>query len=404
MTSTRNENNDYQETILASAAADDDYAETEDEEVKLTCLGGIRSSYHDSDMETASEDENDSDDDEDDSDDEETKRDGVVQFVSERIGMTQSPVVRPQANSPARTPEALFCAANDALATSDIDTLVVLDDVDGQQYDEGNDDGVHLSADVPGFSPLATDDYSAVGDDDELGDDSSNDVLVGIFDYFDGNPTPSHQSDTFDEMTWLDHRIGVTEDNECFLTKPPKAKRVLSYSTLTMLNADAGHNDDALKRTKCDEPEQRSLDLPDFSLGAPAILQTETEWTILRSNTPYRERRNSCVSSDEEELDRRLEQELDECYGQSRDNTPIPLLTPPASPLMADDHIVVCEWPSNLTIDNAMTAILTDIRPLSPQSLDDPASDDDTNNLKVAHGGKSSALTPLLRGISVGLI
>jgi hypothetical protein len=250
------------------------------------------------------------------------------------------------------------------------------------------------------------------GDDDEDNDDE----LVGILDCFSDPHSPSHDSDTFDDATWLDRRIGVTEDRESLAAVClPKAKRVLSYSTLTTLNIDAGHSEECLKRTKCDAQSQQSLaqhDLLDFSLGAPALEQTKqadvfAERTLLTtSSAAYRERENSCISSDEEELDRRLEEELDECYEQSRENTPIPLLTPPASPLMVenDEQVIVCEWPSNLTIDNAMTAILTDIRPMSPQSLEDPDLGDDDDLWDAAKSAKSSALTPLIRGISVSMI
>jgi hypothetical protein len=51
--------------------------------------------------------------------------------------------------------------------------------------------------------------------------------------------------------------------------------------------------------------------------------------------------------------------------------TPIPLLTPPASPIhiQSDESIGdICEWPSNLAVDNALTAV-SKLRPLSLSSL-----------------------------------
>ena len=337
------------------------------------------------------------------------RRDGVVEFVSKRLDFTQSPVVRPQAKSPER-----LSVADDESAATELE--------DGHDADDSVDPNVKVDAeDEAGVEPadismdpelLVATNVAAFGETD----DDNDDELVGILDCFDDNRSPSHESDTFDETNWSEHRIGVTEDRECLVTGLPKAKRVLSYSTLTTLNTDAGHSDECLKRTKCDDDEQLQqqplvqLELLDFSLGAPAILRTmhgKGLSMLPTGGASYRERGNSCISSDEEELDRQLEQELGECYQQSRENTPIPLLTPPASPLIVDeddDRVVVCEWPSNLTIDNAMTAILSDIRPMSPQSLEDPDIDEDDNLFITSKASKSTALTPLLRGISVGLM
>lgn len=55
----------------------------------------------------------------------------------------------------------------------------------------------------------------------------------------------------------------------------------------------------------------------------------------------------------------------DEC-----NSNPIPLLTPPATPVIKSDESVVqmCEWPCNLTVDNALTSAIQ-LRALSPSSL-----------------------------------
>lgn len=42
------------ESLAAAAAAGDYNDETEDEEVKLTCIAGVRDTFHDSDLDTAS--------------------------------------------------------------------------------------------------------------------------------------------------------------------------------------------------------------------------------------------------------------------------------------------------------------------------------------------------------------
>lgn len=61
--------------------------------------------------------------------------------------------------------------------------------------------------------------------------------------------------------------------------------------------------------------------------------------------------------------DTQLAEELACCtyHSQSEVETnpvsPVPLLTPPASPIHSQSDGSICEWPSNLVIDNALTAI-----------------------------------------------
>ena len=73
-----------------------------------------------------------------------------------------------------------------------------------------------------------------------------------------------------------------------------------------------------------------------------------------------------------DEVDSQLAEELldnittDEC-----NSNPIPLLTPPATPVLlkSDESVVqMCEWPCNLTVDNALTSAIQ-LRALSPSSL-----------------------------------
>lgn len=328
--------------------------------------------------------------------------------------MTRSPVIRPQATSPERPKDLLYLQGDskgrserpsdhvcEGSSTHESDDSLGYD-VEDQSEGDADDE---FSPEV-GLAYVTENEGPAYG---SMGD--SEDVLAGILECFEDTRSPSNDSDTFDESPLTERQIGVTEDRQSLVANVPKTKRVLSYSTLTILNVDAGHSDDTLKRTKCsgltEEPPSR-LDFNEFSLGAPAMSnsfdrgEAEEHPSRLSCRAAFRERGNSCVSSDEEELDRQLEEELDECYDQSRENTPIPLLTPPASPTTLENQLIVCEWPSNLTIDNAMTAILTDVRPMSPQSLDDPDAEEDF----FASPPKtitSSALTPLLRGISMNM-
>lgn len=121
----------------------------------------------------------------------------------------------------------------------------------------------------------------------------------------------------------------------------------------------------------------------------------------------------SVSDEDEEEQDRQLGEELQEGEEErERETTPIPLLTPPSSPLRVESDegdVTVCEWPSNLAVDSAMTATMG-LRPPSPQNLQTweqqeeerlMKSTDSTPKAAQDEGAFSSSLTPMMRGISV---
>jgi hypothetical protein len=247
--------------------------------------------------------------------------------------------------------------------------------------------------------------YLAENEEDSTGD--QDDEIASILEACDGDKARRLQPSGLDDSDSFDHQIGVTQDRVCVITNLPKSKRLLSCNTLATLNVDAGHNDDSPKRVKLDGPQSlpqsERNEFADFSLGPPAVSQTTQDEEQPRRNM-YTRRGESCVSSDEE-LDRQLEEELGGFDERSRENTPVPLLTPPASPLALEiegDNDVVCEWPSNLTIDNAMTAILSEIRPMSPHSLENFELEDD-ERLQQEWKAKSSSLTPLLKGFSVSI-
>mmetsp|Transcript_29619 Transcript_29619/g.34059 ORF Transcript_29619/g.34059 Transcript_29619/m.34059 type:complete len:557 (-) Transcript_29619:123-1793(-) len=80
---------------------------------------------------------------------------------------------------------------------------------------------------------------------------------------------------------------------------------------------------------------------------------------------------NFTSSYSDHEVDTQLAEELLCVSPTSVDVEPIPLLTPPASPVSfnsVDGQVTICEWPSNLAVDNALTASI-ELRSLSPDSL-----------------------------------
>jgi hypothetical protein len=113
------------------------------------------------------------------------------------------------------------------------------------------------------------------------------------------------------------------------------------------------------------------------------------------------------LTSDEEDWDRQLGEELGGSYETDEDRieTPVPLLTPPGSPLTVEwegSRATMCEWPSNLVVDSALQAII-ELRPMSPGSLETLERDeqDRIEAMSGWHLPGEASLTPLLRSIRV---
>ena len=136
--------------------------------------------------------------------------------------------------------------------------------------------------------------------------------------------------------------------------------------------------------------------MPDFSLG-PSAFPRCYEGAVSPS------------TDDELEQDRQLSEELvNECLlFQDRESTPVPLLTPPASPFRVETEDGVttwCEWPCNLAVDNAITAAFR-MRVPSPDSLQQ-LEEDEENRIETylkehpKSPSPSTTLTPLIQGIA----
>jgi hypothetical protein len=491
-------------------------SETEDEEVKFSCVGGGRYTYGAdfSDIESAGEDEGENcaseeSDAEADAPDECT---GVVTFVTAQPTIsTQPSLLRPKAYSPSRSSPAA------SLSSSSTRNVSM---VRHRQRDSSNERdsssvgarGVPCTLFSSAMSEEAADDCEdeevADGDDEDSEDDESEEDDVSSDDETDEPATsridfhaggvsnanycepnggveeePAGNGVTWDEPEEpendlelasilgssgdssfdvedesefpTDFIVGVMQDRNIEATaNVPKTKRVLSYTTLTALNVEAGHDDDSPKRQKAiDSPPQ----LPLLRLGPAATSMLPL--LSVRSLREIREESPILSSSDEEELDERLRDELDklgpergENDGEAEmhhirngdSNTPVPLLTPPQSPLTIaleqGTSTTVCEWPSNMAVDSAMrtaaemeTMTVRVMSALSLTGLDDEgegsdsydfnkvACSDDASLLPVTTLRESSSpettttatpseaidlnattLTPLIRGIYVG--
>lgn len=156
---------------------------------------------------------------------------------------------------------------------------------------------------------------------------------------------------------------------------PNKAKRVLSSNTLASLNADARGRADSPKRIRT-------------NLDPPSPIYDNFVNT-------------SMATCNEDELDMTLLEEL-RSTERGGDNSPVPLLTPPQSPRTVPNEDDRPEWPSNLVVDSAMmTATAT--RPLSPVSLQQLEEAEESRLRDAFSHPSASSITPLLRSIYVGI-
>ena len=212
-------------------------------------------------------------------------------------------------------------------------------------------------------------------------------------------PQQSILQDTSEQQGKL--RATIRRRMDPYSSTATKAKRVLSSNTLSTLNAEAGHKDDSPKRMRTSpEMGQQTLDdLPELSLGLSVMDAIQP----LRSRSL---RRSPVISSgDDEELDRALSEELKRPSQEEKgDKSPVPLLTPPQSPLTipGDQEQGLVEWPSNLVIDSAMMSATTNARPLSPASLQKFEAEEERRLKDACSRPDPSTLTPLLRSIQVG--
>jgi hypothetical protein len=246
--------------------------------------------------------------------------------------------------------------------------------------------------------------YTGGKEDDELGEDEDEEFEDELSILLETLDRAQDSSDHDDELP-SERQIGVTQDRDD-LINIPKTKRVLSFNTLTALSAEVGVIRGTPKRSKCDSEAGAAVPLVSFSLGPPAMSDDPAGVKECMMKLRFRRESPLVSSSDDEALDRQLEAELDEREvgdddGGHDSSSPVPLLTPPESPVVfemnGDKNVTICEWPSNLVVDCALTSAAdTEVQPLPPSALEDFERSDSERCIVQA-----SALTPLLQGISV---
>jgi hypothetical protein len=270
-------------------------------------------------------------------------------------------------------------------------SLGASNDGDSDSLDEDESKPESSNMEQPEDSSPSESEKEEEGEIPEVGSDSDDKFparkssLLDVLESYNGN------------FSTLVPKSRVSED--LWKVPTPKTKRVLSSNTLAALNA--GYCVDSPKRLRPNLSGRK----PDFSLGLAAMdgIRPLPRQFLMRDSP--------IMSSDDEDLDKRLSEELERKSKDDRvsDNSPVPLLTPPQSPLTIDigeGGTTFCEWPSNLVVDTAMTTAATDTRPLSPASLQKFEEAEEERLAKGLAGSispETSSLTPLLRSIYVGI-
>jgi hypothetical protein len=298
-------------------------------------------------------------------------REGVVRFVSRRVAVGDSELVKPtpsaaKAETFSFMKDAGECCFNPPLssfslhATGGSNDEEEIEEVDVERRDDESQQSSSSSeacdeydlasrivsectdgsaSDTIGF------DYFALGDSDN--DDELSEILENL--------AQSSASGVQDEMETSERFIGVMGDSDD-LVSTPKAKRVLSYNTLSELSEEGKLKIGPNKRPRL--------------MGQPSSLLA-----ALALNTAAMYEKSAISADEEDEICSTMKDELLDCGDSNLAvKKPIPLLTPPSSPFTmtidGDVPTAVCEWPSNLVVDSAMT-VACELSPLSLASLED---------------------------------
>mmetsp|Transcript_3397 Transcript_3397/g.8803 ORF Transcript_3397/g.8803 Transcript_3397/m.8803 type:complete len:651 (-) Transcript_3397:39-1991(-) len=166
------------------------------------------------------------------------------------------------------------------------------------------------------------------------------------------------------EPAWLDCIPAKDGAHVDLCAHAPLPKRILSSQMLSGLTGVTKFADSPKrqrrkeKNTSACVPSMPSLDLVP---SLPYLQRCCTE----QADEPVPEGRFEC----ERECERYLSEELNASSASKvNPSTPIPLLTPPASPLVVksdEGETSICEWPSNLAVDTAMASTMS-LSPTSP--------------------------------------
>jgi hypothetical protein len=332
-------------------------SETEDEEVRMNCIGGFRG-IEDSDMNTT---ENSDDENDENVSDEESFTDGYVglaMFVTSPY-WSGGTLIRPKPKAPA------------------VKRLSPLDEQDDEP--ENTDEQPHYSHSYDSsetkscIAEMESTDAERSGDNAGTTEDLSSstkagsegleveltEILASINDALELALDESESSSSYyiGVMKDIDTESPVYSKAKRVLCQPDKADENFKKARVNVMK-DLQYSHSPITLMQAFSDEQR--DCCHYSLTSLFSLKIREESPALMSN------------DDDEELDRQLGEELGDEYQGDGQDTPVPLLTPPGSPLTVEWEglaTTLCEWPSNLIVDSAMQAA-HELRPMSPTSLE----------------------------------
>lgn len=187
------------------------------------------------------------------------------------------------------------------------------------------------------------------------------------FDFNDNSATEEFDSE-------LLHIYYGTEDGDCDFQSNVDYDKCDNVSYIGLLNDDQWLRYSERKRSLA-EPVAPSTDigrvrkrsrssLTDKAAEASSSLFLLPTYSL----TAYTDEEFELQLADEPNRTQTFSENLPHCF----EKAPVPLLTPPGSPLtvvLDSGTATVCEWPSNLIVDRAIQAA-KELRPLSPTSLE----------------------------------
>jgi hypothetical protein len=383
-----------------------DMSETEDEEVKMNCMGGIQAYMTSSDEEEYEDDCESCGSEESEGGIDER---GVVDFVARQVYQAPA-ILRPR-------PLLGGIAENDDgsdVSTSSTESIEELDaddqgsavsddessDADNESSDDAEDDDNEIEQDE------ITNDQTDEPSTDWSRAESIVEGRLGSQSLFDfgclSQGTPEVCDEDFYEFGDYDSQsLNVIEKVLALesTTSDPISSRPKRLLSSLCLGDDQHTEFDTPKKTR-----RTSSTLPPCP-GISDLFLGPSAYEAL-GELKYRDTIVSPFSEQEAEHDRALGEELIEAAGglvNDRESTPVPLLSPPPSPLCVESDkgqlTTVCEWPSNLAVDCAL--LVTSLRSHSPAYL---VRFDEDRFVSCFQGFESgTSLTPLLQGIRVNL-
>mmetsp|Transcript_19028 Transcript_19028/g.23412 ORF Transcript_19028/g.23412 Transcript_19028/m.23412 type:complete len:554 (-) Transcript_19028:2212-3873(-) len=185
----------------------------------------------------------------------------------------------------------------------------------------------------------------------ECGEDSTE-TLISNINENDDQETPANENRTEQTLTF---------------SAPLKRKLNQAFDVHTISQCNSKN-----LRVELSESEDTKATMLIRAPFMPSLRSCLNSTLMTKVDLSQRTLHDDLTSSDiDHEVDTQLAEELLCVSPTSIDVEPIPLLTPPDSPVLIyseGGEVEICEWPSNLAVDNALTASI-ELRPLSPYSL-----------------------------------